>query len=62
VVQISAKLVFADDLYPGKQMAQSRTTLKAEGSPSAGCATGGTGGLVGLWALLGLCLVWRRLR
>jgi len=60
VLKLNAKLVFADDLYPEKTTAEARVTLKVEGDSMTGCATGGTGGLLGLWALLGL--LWLRKR
>jgi hypothetical protein len=51
VIQLSAKLVFTDDLYPSQRVAGVQLTLKSEGEPQAGgCATGGMG--AGLWMLL----------
>jgi hypothetical protein len=62
IIKVSARLVFDDDLYPGKRTDEHTMTLTAEGDPvDSGCATGGTG--LSLWALglmLGLGLVRRR--
>jgi thrombospondin type 3 repeat protein len=63
VIKVNAKLVFADDLYPDKQLASAQFTLTAEGdSAGAGCSTAGTGSLVGLWLMLGLAWAIRRRR
>jgi hypothetical protein len=59
VIKLSSRLVFTDDLYPGKQTASTEFRLTAEGDPvGGGCATTGVG--VGLWALLGLAWLRRR--
>ncbi len=60
-VKITARLVFDDDLYPGKTTDEHIVTLTAEGDPvNTGCTTASGASLLGLWALLGLALVWRR--
>ena len=63
VIKLSARLMFDDDLYPGKQVASSEFHLTAEGAPvGGGCATApGAGSAAGLLAmLLGLALLRRR--
>ena len=60
VVKVSVRLVFDDDLYPGKRVASSEFKLTAEGEPVGGCATGGTGGLMAVWLLVGVALFLRR--
>lgn len=60
-VQVSAKLVFADDLFPGKEMASSQMTLTVKAGEQAGCSTTGTGGVLGLFGML-IGLVALRLR
>ena len=59
-LKLTAKLVFADDLYPDKNVASASFRLRAEGEPQGGCSTGGAAG--GLWmlGLLGLGLLRRR--
>jgi hypothetical protein len=61
VLKVSAKLVFDDDLYPGKRTAEAQMTLTATGSNETGCATAGTGSLISLFGLL-LGLAWLRFR
>jgi len=61
VIKVSARLVFADDLYPEKNMASTQLTLTAEGDPvGTGCSTGGSGGLAVIPLLLGMALIRRR--
>ena len=60
VLKLNARLVFDDNLYPGKQLASHELKLTAEGEPAAGCATAGYGATAGLWALLGLLWLRRR--
>jgi hypothetical protein len=62
-LELAAKLVFADDLYPTQRVASVRVALKSEGEPkSGGCATAGSeGSLVGL-LMLALGLVGLKLR
>jgi hypothetical protein len=60
VLKVSARLVFADDIYPDKRMASHEMQLTAEGDAAAGCSTSGLGSA--LWLLVGLPLVWRRRR
>jgi len=62
VIKLTAKLVFADDLYPEKNTASVQMTLTAEGDNQAGgCSTAGNGGMAGLLGLLlGLALVIKR--
>ena len=63
VIKVSARLVFADDLYPEKNMASTQLTLTAEGDPvSSGCSsTSADGSAAALgWLLIGLALVLRR--
>jgi hypothetical protein len=58
-IKVNVRLVFEDDLYPGKRTATTEFKLSAEGEPvGGGCATTGIG--VGLWALLGMALVRRK--
>ncbi len=61
-VKITAELAFDDDLYPGKRTSQHELTITAEGDPvSTGCSTATSGAsLLGLWALLGMALIWKR--
>jgi hypothetical protein len=61
-IKIGARMVFEDDLYPGKQTDEHILTLTAEGDPvNSGCATTHGSSLAGLLALLGLaCLIRRR--
>ena len=59
-LKLSAKMVFADDLYPEKNTASVQLTLTAEGEPQSGCATAGAGNLTGLWLFAGLALLIRR--
>jgi uncharacterized protein (TIGR03382 family) len=64
-LKLSAKLVFADDLYPTKQTDEHVMTLVAEGDPvGTGCATGGSAGsaLSALGLLLGLAALRLRRR
>ena len=64
-LKLNARLVFADDLYPDKQMASAEFQLTAEGdSVNSGCATvPGSGSAAGLLAmLLGLIGIRRRRR
>jgi hypothetical protein len=62
-IKIGARLVFADDLYPGKQTDEHILTLTAEGDPvNAGCATAAGSSLAGLWLLVGLGWALRRRR
>jgi uncharacterized protein (TIGR03382 family) len=62
VFRLNMRLVFADDLYPDKQIASTEFKLTAEGdSLNSGCTTAtGTGGLSALALLLGLCWLTRR--
>ena len=60
LLKVSARLVFADDIYPDKRTASYTMMLTAEGESAAGCATSGAGSA--LWLLLGLPLIWRRRR
>ena len=60
-LKLNVRLVFADDLYPDKQMASVEFSLTAEGdSLNSGCATVGSGSLAALWLLLGIAWSWRR--
>ena len=62
VIQLNAKLVFADDLYPEKNTASVKLTLTAEGeNQTGGCSTAPAGsGLALLGLLLGLAVLRRR--
>jgi len=60
LIKVSARLVFADDIYPDKRTASYTMMLTSEGEAAAGCATSGIGSA--LWLLLGLPLIWRRKR
>ncbi len=63
LLKLSAKLVFADDLYPEKRLANIQLRITADGEPTAaGCATTGVGSVGSLWLLLGLALLGRRRR
>ena len=61
-IKLTAKLVFADDLYPEKNLASTEVALTAEGdSQAGGCSTSGNAGGLGLLGLLlGLALLRRR--
>jgi uncharacterized protein (TIGR03382 family) len=62
-IKLSARLVFDDDLYPGKRTAEHTMTLTVEGDPvESGCATGGTQGPAGLAMVLGLTWLLMRKR
>lgn len=59
-MKLSAKLVFADDLYPEKNIASIQFNLTAEeGSSAGGCSTSG-GSALSLLGLLGLAFIRRR--
>jgi len=59
-IKLSTRLVFDDDIYPGKQVASVEFLLKAEGEPVAsGCTTTVPGGITAIWLLLGMAW-WRR--
>jgi MYXO-CTERM domain-containing protein len=61
VLKLTAKLVFADDLYPEKNLASVQVALTAEGdNQTGGCSTAPAGGGLALLALLGLALVRRK--
>ena len=60
VIKVSARLVFADDVYPDKRLASHEMQLTSEGEAATGCATSGLG--TALWLLVGLPLIWRRRR
>jgi len=53
VIQLKAELVFPDELYPEKSVAQATFKLTAEGEPQSGCSTtsGSSLWLLGLLAL-----------
>jgi uncharacterized protein (TIGR03382 family) len=59
-IKLSVKLVFNDDLYPGKQLACAEFRLVSEGQAASGCATTGAGGLGTLVLLAGMAWLRRR--
>jgi len=64
LIELRARLAFADELYPDKRTSSARLMLRAEGEPveAGGCsATAGQGITIGL-ALLGLLAVRRSRR
>jgi len=61
VIRLNARLVFADSLYPDKQLASHEFSLTVDGEPiGSGCSTGGFGTLSGVFVLLGLIGLLRR--
>jgi uncharacterized protein (TIGR03382 family) len=61
IIKLSARMVFEDDLYPGKRTASAQLYLTAEGDPVTGCSTAPIGSLASLWVLLGaVWLIHRR--
>ena len=65
VFELRSRLVFDDDLYPGKRTASAQLTLQATGDSvtGGGCsATHGGESLAGMLALVGLALARRRRR
>jgi uncharacterized protein (TIGR03382 family) len=62
IVKINARMVFEDDLYPGKRLATCQLSLTAEGEPVSGCSTAPLGSLAGVWGLLGLLWLTHRRR
>jgi uncharacterized protein (TIGR03382 family) len=62
IIKLSARMVFEDDLYPGKRTASCHLSLTAEGDPVTGCSTTGVGAVTSLWSLLGLAWLVRRHR
>ena len=62
IIKLSARMVFEDDLYPGKRTASTQLYLTAEGDPVTGCSTAGVGTAASLWSLLGFAWLVRRRR
>jgi uncharacterized protein (TIGR03382 family) len=62
VIKLSARMVFEDDLYPGKRVSSAHLYLTADGDAVTGCSTAGVGTVASLWSLLGVAWLVRRRR
>jgi len=62
IIKLSTRMVFEDNLYPGKRTATAQLYLTAEGDPVTGCSTAGVGTAASLWSLLGFAWLVRRRR
>jgi uncharacterized protein (TIGR03382 family) len=62
VIKVSARLVFADSIYPDKRVSSATFRLTSEGQAASGCSTTGMGAAASLWALIGVCWLVRRRR
>ena len=62
IIKLTSRMVFEDDLYPGKRTASSRLSLVVEGEAVTGCSTTGVGAVASLWSLLGFAWLVRRRR